>query len=780
MLKQLRYVILILLVAGQAMAQENTIPGEGKMEKMIDFTQDVRTESGRKVAANRLALSDKAAGQFTSEVIAVGITNAKPFITLAATLWGTGLEDYTLKFEYQHAENGEWSDWKEAGFDGHADGDEGGKLVTQLQYLDPTTEEVRFRITLLAFGDMNPVLEKMQFNLYSPGEQEEDFKKAESPRGQRTSATCPKPATVSRSGWGARAPRSGYSYTNVTHLVIHHEGGGASPYRSNWAAVVRSIQNYHMDNNGWSDIGYNFLAAPDGTLYEGRGENVIGAHFCGENSYTMAVCYMGDYSIYSPAAAGMRAIEDLFAWKASKNGINPTGSSYHYSVGGSLANVCGHRDNDGCTTCPGGNLYAYMSTIRNNIQSIINNGCNSNDTQAPTTNISTSATSPTDDFTVTFSDNDNVGVTDRFYQVLEWRNNEWRGNRGNGFYNDNFGDQSIFSDYTIGDASDPTSDWRGTWTETSDGRLRQSNTTATNTGITTFLSQTALKPYLYNFAARVVSTSGPQKFGMHIMSSSNTHRERGVGYLVWFNMSTQEVLIYKTSNVSPELTFVKKETISVTETNWNDYKIYFDPISGNLRVYINNGVVLNWTDSSPVQTGNYISLRTGEASVEFDDLKVFKWRSSGNVMVTVSNFAAGNYGGDARFAPPNSTDPSCKVKSYVKDGADNWSNFGNLDVRVTPCATCKMGDEVSERVELMPNPVKGHSSIHYVLADRSKVSIRITDTNGRRLATVREETQEGGRHAVEIGGYFDKLAAGTYLIQIETSNGYRVIRAVKR
>lgn len=763
------------------MAQGKRLPGEGKMEKIIDFSQDVRTERGRKVPANRLALPDNTSeSQFTSEVIPVGIDDARPFITLAATLKGKNLEDYTVTFEYQTSQDGTWSEWKDAGFDGHADKDGGGKLVTQLQYLDETTEEVRFRVTLSTFGSMKPVLQNMQFNLYSPGEQEEDYVKPKASDDQRVANTCPKPSTVSRGSWGARSPRSGYSYTNVTHLVIHHEGGGGSPFRSNWAAVVRSIQNYHMDNNGWSDIGYNYLVAPDGTLYEGRGENVIGAHFCGENSNTMAVCYMGDYSIYSPAASGIRSIESLFAWKASKNGINPTGSSYHYSVGGSLANVCGHRDNDGCTTCPGNNLYANMSTIRNNIQTIINNGCNASDTQAPTTSITTSASSPTDDFTVSFSDNDNVGVTDRFYQVLEWRNNEWRGNRGNGFYNDNFGDQSLFSDYTIGDASNPSSDWRGTWTETTDGRLRQSNTSATNTGLTTFLSQTALKPYLYNFAARVVSTSGPQKFGMHIMSSSNTHRERGVGYLVWFNMSLQEVLIYETNTTSPELTFVKKETISVSETNWNDYKIYYDPISGNLRVYINNNVVLTWTDSSPVQTGNYVSLRTGEASVEFDDLKVFKSRNSGNVTVTVSNFNAANYGGDARFAPPNGTDPSCKVKSYVKDASDNWSNFGNLDVRVNPCATCRQSVTETASAGLMPNPIEAVSRLNYTLTESGKVAVRITDISGRVLTTVLEDTKDRGTYEVEVGSYFQDLAAGIYLIRLETGKSARVIRAVKR
>ena len=49
------------------------------------------------------------------------------------------------------------------------------------------------------------------------------------------------------------------------------------------AAWVRSIQDYHMDDNEWSDIGYSFLTCGDGKIYEGRGWNTVGAHTRGYN-----------------------------------------------------------------------------------------------------------------------------------------------------------------------------------------------------------------------------------------------------------------------------------------------------------------------------------------------------------------------------------------------------------------------------------------------------------------------------------------------------------------
>lgn len=83
---------------------------------------------------------------------------------------------------------------------------------------------------------------------------------------------------ISRASWGARAfrtpggavpfpgPRRGIKY--------HHlgEDGNWQPKDHNAChAKVRSIQNYHMDVNGWSDIGYSFLVCPHGDAFEGRG-----------------------------------------------------------------------------------------------------------------------------------------------------------------------------------------------------------------------------------------------------------------------------------------------------------------------------------------------------------------------------------------------------------------------------------------------------------------------------------------------------------------------------
>jgi hypothetical protein len=80
---------------------------------------------------------------------------------------------------------------------------------------------------------------------------------------------------VTRSGWGARSPSgSGNSLTgNGKGYALHWEGPemGSRPH-SECDNLMRSIQNYHMDSQGWTDIAYNLAVCEHGTIYEGRGK----------------------------------------------------------------------------------------------------------------------------------------------------------------------------------------------------------------------------------------------------------------------------------------------------------------------------------------------------------------------------------------------------------------------------------------------------------------------------------------------------------------------------
>jgi hypothetical protein len=145
---------------------------------------------------------------------------------------------------------------------------------------------------------------------------------------------------VSRAEWGAAPARSRtrLNADRVEMIVLHHTTG---EYRD--ASTVRAIQAFHQGpQRKWADVGYNFLVAPDGTVFEGRGWDWVGAHARGENSVSIGIAYIGDGRKPVPDAA-KRAILLLSAEADSRFG--------------KLRRV-GHRD-VGSTVCPGDELYGW-------------------------------------------------------------------------------------------------------------------------------------------------------------------------------------------------------------------------------------------------------------------------------------------------------------------------------------------------------------------------------------------------------------------------------------
>lgn len=127
---------------------------------------------------------------------------------------------------------------------------------------------------------------------------------------------------IPRAAWSARPPKKKAEKANWKCIVLHHSyafianAGQAESH-------VRSYQISHMDANGWSDIGYNFLVGPDGRVFEGRegGKNAQGAHTLGFNQHTVGINVMGNYestakkvSLNTPNDAQVNALANLIAW----------------------------------------------------------------------------------------------------------------------------------------------------------------------------------------------------------------------------------------------------------------------------------------------------------------------------------------------------------------------------------------------------------------------------------------------------------------------------------
>ncbi len=184
-------------------------------------------------------------------------------------------------------------------------------------------------------------------------------------------ADCEKPTVIPASVWrsGLIPPKELPTKTTVKHIIVHHAAG--SNMNTNYTDVVRNIYTFHTGTNGWNDVGYNFLIAQDGTIYEGRdgqnimdGDNVLGAHFCGQNTGTMGICLLGDYMTAQPNDKTLESLSRLIAWKMKKETLQPLEKGLHTTSGKILNNISAHRDGTCSTDCPGDNLYPKLEQIR--------------------------------------------------------------------------------------------------------------------------------------------------------------------------------------------------------------------------------------------------------------------------------------------------------------------------------------------------------------------------------------------------------------------------------
>ena len=56
---------------------------------------------------------------------------------------------------------------------------------------------------------------------------------------------------------------------------------------------MADIRKWHVEERGWSDVGYHFVVTLDGTVHVGRPMDRAGAHCKGRNGNSIGVCYVG-------------------------------------------------------------------------------------------------------------------------------------------------------------------------------------------------------------------------------------------------------------------------------------------------------------------------------------------------------------------------------------------------------------------------------------------------------------------------------------------------------
>lgn len=146
-------------------------------------------------------------------------------------------------------------------------------------------------------------------------------------------------------GW----PKTAAGYAPCANgLVVHYDGNNqdlANKSHDACHSYWKAIRRYHMDSNGWLDIGYSFAVCPHGYVLEGRGwQHEQAAQPGGNTTWTSVTFMSGDSE--KPTTAQVNAFKELRDYLHRK---------------GLSSGLRGHRDFI-CTSCPGEILYSMVKS----------------------------------------------------------------------------------------------------------------------------------------------------------------------------------------------------------------------------------------------------------------------------------------------------------------------------------------------------------------------------------------------------------------------------------
>ncbi|MFJ6214597.1 peptidoglycan recognition protein [Streptomyces sp. NPDC092296] len=362
---------------------------------------EARTGSSQGVSADALGASRDPGAAFFLPLTATGATvrtaagparvlevpaqRTKPFSLLGVTWADPRVDlDGTVQARTRNSRSGQWSGWLQVsgGSDDAPDigsterAAPGARGGTAPLWAGPS-DGVQVRV----LPGRSPLPTGLRVDLVDPGTGTQSSVEPRvlpevgpGPLGRRLTRreyTADRPAIVTRAGWKADESLikgSTPEYTGTVKVVfVHHTATGNDYDCAEADALIRSIYRYHVQSNGWRDIGYNFLVDKCGTLYEGRSGGVarpvMGAHTLGFNSDSTGIAALGTFSDGETPVKMLEAIARLAAWKLGLGGRDPLGSAVLGSKQTTLRAISGHRDAL-ATQCPGNALYAELPQIR--------------------------------------------------------------------------------------------------------------------------------------------------------------------------------------------------------------------------------------------------------------------------------------------------------------------------------------------------------------------------------------------------------------------------------
>lgn len=118
---------------------------------------------------------------------------------------------------------------------------------------------------------------------------------------------------------------------NKKYIIVH--------YSDSTTGNARIFEKYHIEKNGWSKLGYNYVIPRDGSIENIIGETEVGVHAPGYNTNGIGICVVcskeESYTVWQ-----YRMLVFLINTLMSKYGVK-------------IEHVLGHKETGRNTDCPG-------------------------------------------------------------------------------------------------------------------------------------------------------------------------------------------------------------------------------------------------------------------------------------------------------------------------------------------------------------------------------------------------------------------------------------------
>lgn len=129
--------------------------------------------------------------------------------------------------------------------------------------------------------------------------------------------------------------------SDIHRIIIHHTATSET-------ATPTYLEDVHIQVRQFSMIGYHFLIAKNGDVYEGRPLHYQGAHVLGHNSDSIGIALIGNFNVQYPS------FEQLVSLAALSRQLKATFK---------IQKVSFHKHFNASTDCPGRSLSFIMHLI---------------------------------------------------------------------------------------------------------------------------------------------------------------------------------------------------------------------------------------------------------------------------------------------------------------------------------------------------------------------------------------------------------------------------------